>query len=1442
MKKNIKALILSFIATLAIGSFAACNKKPDDSSSDVVSESVGNESVGGGENSESQEENDSVVIEEEISILLTETETIARFATKQLTPTVKGTQKAVSWSSSNPAVATVENGLVTALTIGETVITASIGEVSASCVVTVTETNVPHEIEVSMEEIIVFEGAESEAIDVSVRYNGEAVEGDFEYTWTLVEGDEGVATIASLGEKGQSAVFQGVKAGKVTYAIYTEARGYKTVKNITVTVRENSYTLGIAHKEILPVANGYAVGLTLGSEETDNVTFGDAYLAVNGIESEEKISVAWNLVGDNVTFVDGKITALKAGVATLTGTATYQEEQLSILLTVSVEKGREAIDVHSVIETATMETYTIPDEVEKGEVEKIYIGNAVFFDKANAKCSLSGKVATIDVAQLPAKMADLGDDKEMTIETDLMIYTMTADVYTMVIDSAEELDKWQETAAENAVKAGTCIEAQKGLAYDGYFVLGGDIEYNKEWASYKKYGDLWGLCYNNKGIWKDPNKYVNGQAPGDNDRVEGAIVEDWGAGASGGFQGIFDGKGYAIEGLNVQGQYNGFITTMGLNGVVRNIAFTQTKIGEQAGLIERGGRGGLVENVYVEVKEMASNAKLITMHGWTKMTNVIVNVTDCSFYGIENSYFLNLAYVDAQNAYVIDRDYLEDSKMDFKTSTAPSAFLHLHPTKDLGGSFATVEALLADETHGKNVRGFGGYWKVEDGKLYFGDVRVATAAERVTDETEYKTDEENKVVFENEAFTAGSEWTLYIGDVASSVTVTEAGKVEVEIDPATINGYRTVVKLQSEEMILSYVNVIAVTYIHNAAELRALGVGTSAISSVEGNDKKGYYMLADDIDCAEENAFAAGYSYQKSYFKGVFDGNSKTISNITVNEGGIFGGMSGAVVKNVNFTGVKYNAKLGNYAGNWSNYTALLGQLANNGTVIENINVQVAATDFQYGVDNMKEALLFAYAWGGVVVRNVTVDASYLDLENVLGENITPENTIFENYVIKAASYAMIGYGADSAGKPLLVEWPEGVEFQTVAKLGITNKETTVMLGTSLKITTVASSDVTISLKAPVDGVTLEGDVVSVAETATVGATFTVVVSTADGESVEKTFTIFRQYATPEHLVTDTNGVALSQYSGMETAFGFEQGTYVFEVPATTDVWNGRVIIEADSSYDYVQFNLYLTKDVEYLTGWPAKDKATKGSLMLNGGGMTTSDGAIRTVQVFDANGNTMAQQHTSGFKANTLYTVRVCFNKGEELNQFHISTSTDQKIYIANVTWSNFTVRNDVYLCASGALLAKYDGDVTAIGFDAGSVVTKAEITDGWASRVRVDGCVKYDYVDVEFALGDNRAVSSLCLWGYKPGATILSGNYTVTATEATAQSGAAERKIQILDADGNAITELKANTVYTLRIYLNGGTDSAANMIAISTFNASADSPAIMYFGDITYGNDAN
>lgn len=64
--------------------------------------------------------------------------------TGTLTPTVNpsnATNKNVTWSSSKPAVASVSNGTVSGLTVGEAVITVTTedGSFKASCTVTVTD-------------------------------------------------------------------------------------------------------------------------------------------------------------------------------------------------------------------------------------------------------------------------------------------------------------------------------------------------------------------------------------------------------------------------------------------------------------------------------------------------------------------------------------------------------------------------------------------------------------------------------------------------------------------------------------------------------------------------------------------------------------------------------------------------------------------------------------------------------------------------------------------------------------------------------------------------------------------------------------------------------------------------------------------------------------------------------------------------------------------------------------------------------------------------------------------------------------------------------------------------------------------------------------------------------------------------------------------------------
>lgn len=59
-------------------------------------------------------------------------------ATATITPTVAPTTAGIRWASSNPNVATVENGVVTGVSAGTTIVTATAGVYSVSCTVGVT--------------------------------------------------------------------------------------------------------------------------------------------------------------------------------------------------------------------------------------------------------------------------------------------------------------------------------------------------------------------------------------------------------------------------------------------------------------------------------------------------------------------------------------------------------------------------------------------------------------------------------------------------------------------------------------------------------------------------------------------------------------------------------------------------------------------------------------------------------------------------------------------------------------------------------------------------------------------------------------------------------------------------------------------------------------------------------------------------------------------------------------------------------------------------------------------------------------------------------------------------------------------------------------------------------------------------------------------------------
>ena len=1050
-------------------------------------------------------------------------------------------------------------------------------------------------------------------------------------------------------------------------------------------------------------------------------------------------------------------------------------------------------------DTMTVETYnnntiTLPDSV-SGTVSKVTIGSTVVYDANKEFGSIDGKVVT--VGAMPVAMSDLGDAVAMTVETNEAKYQMSVSVYTMIIDNAEELEQFYNVAADNALAAGLNIEAQKGFAQSGYFVLGADIEYNKVWT-HIAYGTRWAACYQNKEIWKDQSLYKAGTAPAEDNRVDGAIVEDWGKGDKGGFHGVFDGKGHAIIGLELKGEYAGFIGTMGREGVLKNIAFTDLKVGQKAGLVERGGCGGFVENVYIELDSIESGVaaggetKLFTQHGNTQLTNIIVNVTECDFTGIEYVYLLSSTYNVSTNIYVIDRDYIANVKTDWNTDKGAVAFWHFHPTNDSGTKFATVADMLADETHGAIVSSLGGYWKVEDGKLYFGDTEVVTAPQKEFDLTEYKTNIDKQVTLESESFTVDSVWSVSInGGEAVDFTVTEEGKATVTVDPATIDTYQAKVVFSNADKVLSFSNVIAVTYITNEAELKAIGMGENNKTATD--HLKGYYALANDItfthaddksDVVAAGYHAAGYDASKDdgnadngdnecythlwKFQGVFDGNGYKIDNMRVADGGIFGYAENATIKNLTLTNVhlidSVPASISKQGGG---YASILAYTAP-GSTFENIEMTIASSPASVWTWKRDGLFVCSGSAGAATFRDITVDASYVELKTLLGISHNSGN-VYENVLIKAASYAAIGYRGDSYGAGgvqnvavMLTECPDGVTFEKVAHAEIPNNP------------------------------------------------------------------------------MNTNLAKLSAYTGDVTALGFAEGSNVFEVTAdASGVWNNRIVFPADSdNYDYVEFDVVLSTDISSFTAWPHNGDKTQGSMNIYGAQMQTSDGLVRTVQVWDKDGNTFKAQYTSGFKANTLYTIRVCFVEGETLKYLHLGMGTAQTYYVSNARWGTFGTQNDVYTSGTGALLAKYEGDVTALGFEAGSTVTQVTLADAWNNRVGVNGNIKYDYVDVKFSFTGDRTVYSLCVWAYGTNAAILTGNYSVSATGSAAANGASERTIQILDANGNAVEAMTANTVYTLRVYLNGD----ASTIAVSTFDTSAESTAILNFGDITYGNEGD
>ncbi|NRF91013.1 Ig-like domain-containing protein [Paenibacillus frigoriresistens] len=234
-------------------------------------------------------------------------------SSETLTSTVApdtATNKAVTWSTSDSDIATVADGVVTAMKAGTATITVKTadGSYEASAVVTVTAANVPVTGVTLNKSTLSLTLGKSETLTSTVTPDtatNKAV------TWRT--SDSKVATVVD-------GVVTAVKAGMATITVKTVDGNYEASAVVTVTKAKVPVTGVTLNKSTL--------SLTVGKSETLTSTVAP--------DTATNKAVKWSTSDSKVaTVVDGVVTAVKAGKATITVKTTDGNFEASTVVNVT---------------------------------------------------------------------------------------------------------------------------------------------------------------------------------------------------------------------------------------------------------------------------------------------------------------------------------------------------------------------------------------------------------------------------------------------------------------------------------------------------------------------------------------------------------------------------------------------------------------------------------------------------------------------------------------------------------------------------------------------------------------------------------------------------------------------------------------------------------------------------------------------------------------------------------------------------------------------------------------------------------------------------------------------------------------------------------------------------------------------------------------------------
>ena len=391
--------------------------------------------------------------------------------------------------------------------------------------------------------------------------------------------------------KGNGTVtFAAKSLGEAVYYVSATFNGIYVNKNVSVKVIEPIATV-VPDGEITVGDDGYELKLFT-IAEAGRTEMPLSFTAYHGSSVVKNAVIKWDLDSElydpdiaEITGANGNYVVKKVSAGTTDIIGDYRTpngKNITVSVKVIVEKAVKTLDIRPEIEVEDLKPVTLPDSFNENVL-------SLTLDGVNVYSSVSGKNIVLNKDKLP-KTADKLGAREMILSTADVEYTFTADIYTLIISNKAEFDQMRSLARANGDISNTGV-------LDGYFVLNGNIEYNAGFVSLTDSGEIWTI--NNKlggAGWNDPSKY--------------------------GFRGVFDGRGYNVNGITVKAatsgrESGGIFGFIGNNAVIKNVSFTNAGVEENNGFICSYG-GGLIENVNITFAKLGAgneNRDLFSTNG-----------------------------------------------------------------------------------------------------------------------------------------------------------------------------------------------------------------------------------------------------------------------------------------------------------------------------------------------------------------------------------------------------------------------------------------------------------------------------------------------------------------------------------------------------------------------------------------------------------------------------------------------------------------------------------------------------------------------------------------------------------------------------------------------------------------------------------------------------------